>query len=411
MTTDKLNLETALSKLIEENSGDFMRTALKNLLSEMMRREVEKLCGAAYQERSEERETSRNGYRERTLSTRVGDIDLEIPKLRTGTYFPSFLNPRRRWEMAFVNVISEAYLLGISTRKVEALMNSMGAKGVSRSEVSRVAQLLDEEVNNFRAQPLTKTYTHLYLDATYIKGRVERKSCSRALLIACGVSEAGEREVLGVTIAESESTESWKRFFESMQLRGLRGVKLVISDAHSGLKAAIQKAFTEGTSWQRCRVHFMREALKLVKHEQKKEIASKLSLAFEARPQIEEGKTLTQGELNERRFLAVFRAFKDLSGELERISPKLSAFIDDGIEDVLTYLHFPEAHHRKIHSTNLIERLNCEIKRRSRVVSIFPNDESILRLITMILIEQNDDWASSHRYLCDISNSQASSQV
>lgn len=204
--------------------------------------------------------------------------------------------------MAFVNVISEAYLLGISTRKVEALMNSMGAKGVSRSEVSRVAQLLDEEVNNFRAQPLTKTYTHLYLDATYIKGRVDRKSCSRALLIACGVSEAGEREVLGVTIAESESTESWKRFFESMQLRGFRGVKLVISDAHSGLKAAIQKVFTEGTSWQRCRVHFMREALKLVKHEQKKEIASKLSLAFEARPQIEEGKTLTQGDLNERRF-------------------------------------------------------------------------------------------------------------
>lgn len=223
MTKDRLDLEHGLSKLIEESSGDLLRDTLKSLLSEIMKREVEALCGAGYHERSEHRETSRNGYRERLFSTRVGDINLEIPKLRSGSYFPSFLSPRRRWEKAFVNVISEAYLLGISTRKVEDLMESMGATGVSRSEVSRIAQLLDEEVDAFRSRPLSKRYTHLYLDATYLRSRVEKKTCSRALLLACAVSEEGTREVLGVTIAESESTQSWRDFFLSLMQRGLQG--------------------------------------------------------------------------------------------------------------------------------------------------------------------------------------------
>ena len=410
MATDKLNLETALSKLIEQNGSDLLRSALTSFLSEMMRREVEQLCGAAYHERSEDRETSRNGYRERTLSTRLGDIDLEIPKLRTGSYFPSFLTPRRRWEQAFVNVISETYLLGISTRKVEKLMESMGATGVSRSEVSRASKLLDDEVKSFRNRPLTKTYTHLYLDATYLKGRVKNKTSSRALLIACGVSADGEREVLGVQVEDSESTESWQSFFVSLIQRGLQGVQLIISDAHLGLKAAIQRTFL-GASWQRCRVHFMREALKLVKHEKKKEISSKLRLAFEVQPQLQEGEKLTQEEYGERRFIAVFKEFKRLSGELEKSYPKLSALIDDGIDDVLTYLQFPEAHHRKIHSTNLIERLNREIKRRSRTVSIFPDDSAILRLITMLLIEQDDEWSSCYRYLPEIPQLDASSEA
>ena len=410
MATDKLDLESAVSKLIESQGGDLLRTALSGFLAEMMRREVEQLCGASYHERSEERETSRNGYRERTLSTRLGDINLEIPKLRSGSYFPSSLTPRRRWEKAFANVISEAYLQGISTRKVESLMESMGATGVSRSEVSRVASMLDEEVDAFRSRPLTKRYTHLYLDATYIKSREKRRTHSRALLIACAVSEEGEREVIGVEVAESESTKSWQSFFVSLLQRGLMGVELIISDAHLGLQAAIQSTFI-GASWQRCRVHFMREALKLVKHAQKKEIAAKMRSAFEAQPKIEDGERLTEDELGERRFISVFREFKDLSGRLESSHPKLAHFIDEGVEDVLTYLQFPEAHHRKIHSTNLIERLNREIKRRSRVVSIFPNDQAVLRLITMILIEQDDEWCSGYRYLPEISQLNSSSEA
>ena len=410
MTTDKLNLENALSKLIETQGGDLLRNALSGLLSEMMRREVEQFCGAGYNERSEKRETSRNGYRERLLSTRLGDITLEIPKLRSGSYFPSFLNPRRRWEKAFVNVISEAYLLGVSTRKVENLMESMGATGVSRSEVSRVSKMLDDEVEAFRTRSLTKRYTHLYLDATYLKSRVDKRTCSRALLIACAVSEDGEREIIGVSVTESESTQSWREFFISLIQRGLTGVQLVISDAHLGLRAAIESTLT-GVSWQRCRVHFMREALKLVKHAQKKEISAKLRSAFEAQPTIQEGETLNDRELGEHRFVSVFGAFKKLAGDLESSHPKLSKFIDEGVEDVLTYLQFPEAHHRKIYSTNLIERINREIKRRSRVVSIFPNDAAVLRLITMILIEQDDEWSSGYRYLPEIMNLNTSSEA
>ena len=410
MTTDKLNLENALSKLIETQGGDLLRNALSGLLSEMMRREVEQFCGAGYNERSEKRETSRNGYRERLLSTRLGDITLEIPKLRSGSYFPSFLNPRRRWEKAFVNVISEAYLLGVSTRKVENLMESMGATGVSRSEVSRVSKMLDDEVEAFRTRSLTKRYTHLYLDATYLKSRVDKRTCSRALLIACAVSEDGEREIIGVSVTESESTQSWREFFISLIQRGLTGVQLVISDAHLGLRAAIESTLT-GVSWQRCRVHFMREALKLVKHAQKKEISAKLRSAFEAQPTLQEGETLNDSELGEHRFVSVFGAFKKLAGDLESSHPKLSKFIDEGVEDVLTYLQFPEAHHRKIYSTNLIERINREIKRRSRVVSIFPNDAAVLRLITMILIEQDDEWSSGYRYLPEIMNLNTSSEA
>ena len=410
MTTDKLNLENALSKLIETQGGDLLRNALSGLLSEMMRREVEQFCGAGYNERSEKRATSRNGYRERLLSTRLGDITLEIPKLRSGSYFPSFLNPRRRWEKAFVNVISEAYLLGVSTRKVENLMESMGATGVSRSEVSRVSKMLDDEVEAFRTRSLTKRYTHLYLDATYLKSRVDKRTCSRALLIACAVSEDGEREIIGVSVTESESTQSWREFFISLIQRGLTGVQLVISDAHLGLRAAIESTLT-GVSWQRCRVHFMREALKLVKHAQKKEISAKLRSAFEAQPTLQEGETLNDRELGEHRFVSVFGAFKKLAGDLESSHPKLSKFIDEGVEDVLTYLQFPEAHHRKIYSTNLIERINREIKRRSRVVSIFPNDAAVLRLITMILIEQDDEWSSGYRYLPEIMNLNTSSEA
>jgi len=289
-------------------------------------------------------------------------------------------------------------------------MESMGATGVSRSEVSRASKILDEEVEAFRNRALTKRYTHLYLDATYFKSRVNHKSSSRALLIACGVSESGEREVIGVAIADSESTESWQSFFVSMIQRGLQGVQLIISDAHLGLKAAIQQTFL-GASWQRCRVHFMREALKLVKHEKKKELSSKLRLAFEAQPQVQDGEELSETELGERRFVAVYKEFKRLSGELEKSYPKLSALIDDGIDDVLTYLQFPEAHHRKIHSTNLIERLNREIKRRARAVSLFPNDQAILRLVTMLLIEQDDEWSSGYRYLPEINQPNASAEA
>jgi putative transposase len=353
---------------------------LYEALVRFMDAEVGVLCQAGYGERAKERVTSRNGYRERPFETRLGSLELKIPKLRQGSYLPSFLEPRRRWEKAFVNVVSEAYVKGVSTRKVEDLVEAMGAKGMSRSEVSRMAKVLDEQVDEFRSRTLEEEFPYLWLDALYIKVREGTRVVSKAVLVAYGVNQKGEREVIGLGLAYGEMYSSWKSFLEGLLKRGLRGTRLVISDSHTGLKKAIQDTLV-GTTWQRCTVHFMRNVLSAVGKTAQGFVAAALKTIF-SQTNLKDAKQ------------ALSRAV-DL---LEEKYPAAAEVLVEAEEDVLAYMSFPEKHWRQIHSNNPLERLNKEIRRRTNVVGIFPTNESAIRLIGMLLVEQNDEWAVGRRY-------------
>jgi len=371
MTDDKI----ALRALLEKGSDtSFLRDMIGFAAERLMALETEALCGAAVGERTPDRRNQRNGYRDRDWDTRAGTVELRIPKLRHGSYFPGFLEPHRIAEKALTAVIQEAYIQGISTRSVDDLVKALGMEGISKSQVSRLCGEIDERVQAFLTRPIEGDWPYIWLDATYLKVRRDHHIVSVAVIVAVGVNTDGRREVLGMTIGHSEAEPFWVDFLRSLARRGLRGVKLVVSDAHEGLKAAITKILS--ATWQRCRVHFMRNATAHAGKAQRRIVSAWVGTAFAQDDAAAAGKQ-----------------WRHVADELRPRVPKLAALLDEAEADVLAYMGFPAQHRAKIHSTNPIERLNSEIKRRSDVVGIFPNQAAVSRLIGAVLLEQNDEWA------------------
>jgi len=377
MTIDRMTLKA----LVEKGSDDdLLREMMAYVANRMMDLEVESLTGAAHGERSPARINHRNGYRERAWDTRVGTVELEIPKLRKGSYFPAFLEPRRASEKALTAVIQEAYVHGVSTRSVDDLVKAMGMTGISKSQVSRLCAEIDERVNAFLNRPIEGSWPYLWIDATYVKVREAGRIISVAVIIAVAVNSDGRREVLGLEVGPSEAEPFWTKFLRSLTRRGLRGVKLVISDAHEGLKRAAAKVLC--ATWQRCRVHFMRNALAHVGSKQRQMAAAPIRTAF------------TQETLS-----AARKEWRAVADRLRERFPKLGELMDEAEHDVLAHMAFPKDHWQQLHSTNPLERLNGEIKRRTNVVAIFPNENAIIRLVGALLLEQNDEWAVQRRYM------------
>ena len=379
MAKGRMDLSAFVGKLLAEEQADVLREGVRVLAQALMEAEVTALVGAEPYERSGERAAYRNGFRLRTWDTRVGTLELAIPKVRPGSYFPSLLEPRRRGERALAAVVQEAYVHGVSTRKVDDLMKALGLEGISKSEVSRVCAALDVEVEAFRSRALDGEYPYVWLDATYHKVRHDGRVISMATVAAIGVTVDGERQVLGVDAGPAEDEAFWTAFLRGLVARGLRGVRLVISDAHEGLKRAVATVLT-GASWQRCRVHFMRNLLARVPKAAREAVAAVVRTIF-AQPDHASA-------------LAQLRRVVD---GVRRRFPDAAALLEDAAEDLLAYLHFPKAHRARLHSTNPLERLNKEIKRRSNVVGIFPNRAALLRLVGAVLAEQDDEWAVAER--------------
>jgi transposase-like protein len=356
MTTDMMNFRDFVEKAPD---ADLLREMIGFAAERLMELEVGAVTGAAYGEKDPARRAQRNGYRDRDWETRAGTVELRIPKLRKGSYFPGFLEPRRMAEKALTAVIQEAYVQGISTRSVDDLVKAMGMSGISKSQVSRLCEEIDGKVKAFLNRPLEGDWPYLWIDATYLKVRRGGRIVSVAVIIAIGVNTDGRREVLGLEIGTR---------------RGLRGVKLVISDAHEGIKAAVSKVLS--ATWQRCRVHFQRNALAHAGKSGRRVVSAFIATAF-AQDTAEAASTQ-------------WRAVAD---QIRPKVPKLATIMDEAEHDVLAYMSFPKEHRAKLHSTNPIERLNGEIKRRTDVVGIFPNDEAIVRLVGALLLEQNDEWA------------------
>jgi putative transposase len=371
MTDDKI----ALRALLEKGSDTtFLREMIGFAAERLMALETDSLCGAAPGERSPDRQNQRNGYRDRDWQTRAGTVELRIPKLRHGSYFPGFLEPRRMAEKALTAVIQEAYIQGVSTRSVDNLVKALGMEGISKSQVSRLCGELDERVGTFLNRPIEGDWPYIWLDATYVKARRDHHIVSVAVIIAVGVNTDGRREVLGMTTGNSEAEPFWVEFLRSLTRRGLRGVKLVVSDAHEGLKAAITRVLS--ATWQRCRVHFMRNAMAHAGKTQRRIVSAWVGTAF------------AQDDAQ-----AARKQWRDVADQLRPRVSKLATLMDSAEADVLAYMNFPLPHRAKLHSTNPLERLNGEIKRRTDVVGIFPNEAAIRRLVGAILLEQNDEWA------------------
>jgi putative transposase len=371
----------ALADLAEKGAdADLLRDMIQYVAQRLMELDTEGLCAAAYGERSPERANSRNGYRERLWQTRAGSVDLKIPKLRKGSYFPGFLEPRRAGEKALAAVIQEAYIQGVSTRSVDELVKAMGMSGISKSQVSRLCAEIDERVHAFLDRPIEGDWPYLWIDATYMKVREAGRIVSVAVIIAVAVNTDGVREVLGMAVGRSEAEPFWTAFLRSLTRRGLRGVKLVIADSHEGLKAAAAKVLK--ATWQRCKVHFLRNALAHAGKGQRQMVLAMINTVF-AQESLE----------------AATAQWRVVADQLRSKFPKLATMLDRSESDVLAFMSFPKAHHKQIHSTNPLERLNAEIKRRTDVVGIFPNEAAITRLVGALLLEQSDEWSLQRRYM------------
>ena len=377
MTDDMMTLRGLLEK---SSDADLLREMIGFAAERLMALEVEGLTGAAHGERSAERINHRNGYRDRVWETRAGTVALKIPKLRKGSYFPGFLEPRRMAEKALTAVIQEAYIQGVSTRSVDDLVQAMGMSGISKSQVSRLCGEIDGKIQGFLERPLEGEWPYLWLDATYLKVREAGRIVSVAVTVAVAVNDQGRREVLGMAIGASEAETFWTSFLRGLARRGLSGVKLVIADDHKGLKAALTRILSATT--QRCRVHFMRNLLAHAGKQGRRVVSAFIATAF-AQEDAE----------------AASAQWRLVADQLRPKAPKLAALMDEAEHDVLAYMSFPREHRQKLHSTNPIERLHAEIKRRTNVVGIFPNEDAITRLVGAILLEQNDEWAVSRRYM------------
>lgn len=355
-----------------------VREMLARMAELTMSSEVEEICGARYGQRSEVRTNSRNGYRQRSWDTRAGEISLQIPKLRQGSYLPSFIEPRRTAEKALVSVIQEAYLQGVSTRAVDDLVKALGASGVSKSQVSRLCEEVEERVREFLLRPLEGEFPYVWLDATYVKVRDGGRIVSKAAVLAVGLSREGRREVLGLKVGHSETQEFWTEFLRSLLDRGLRGVQLVVSDCHLGLRKSIERCM--GAQWQRCRVHFMRNVLARVPKGRKEMAAALVRTAF---AQESQDAASSQWDL--------------VASGLDKELPAVAALMREAKEDVLAHRSFPKDLWAMLASNNGLERLNRELKRRADVVQIFPNENSVVRLLGAILMEQHDEWQVSRK--------------
>jgi putative transposase len=381
MENTMTNATMALAELADKGADvDMLRQMVQFMAQRMMDMDVETLCGAGYDEKSAERLNSRNGVRDRAWETRAGRVELKIPKLRQGSYFPGFLEPRRTAEKALAAVIQEAYVHGVSTRSVDELVKAMGMSGISKSQVSRLCGELDERVGAFLSRPIEGDWPYLWIDATYVKAREAGSIVSVAVIVAVAVNTEGQRQVIGMKVGPSEAETFWTEFLRSLMRRGLRGVKLVISDAHLGLKAAAAKVLK--ATWQRCRVHFMRNALACANKTQRRMVSATIATVF----------AQDSGE-------AAHQQWRAVADQLRTKLPKLGSFMDSAENEVLSYMNFPKAHWLQIHSTNPLERLNAEIKRRTNVVGIFPNDAAVTRLVGAMLLEQNDEWCLNRRYM------------
>jgi transposase-like protein len=376
----RMALAALLRKAEAEPGLDVLREGVRVLAEALMDLEVTEHLGAAPHERTPERSGQRNGSRDRAWDTRVGTVALRVPRVRAGGYFPSLLEPRTRAERALVAVVQEAYVGGVSTRRVDDLVKALGMEGISKSQVSRLCAELDAEVERFRTRPLSDPYPYLWLDATFLKVRDGGRVVSQAVVVAVGVTAQGVREVVGVDIGPSEDGAFWLRFLRALVARGLAGVQLVVSDAHEGLRQAIAAVF-HGAAWQRCRVHFVRNALALVPKAVQALVAATIRTVF-AQPTPEAARV----------------QWRQVADGFRARWPRLADLMDEAEADVLAYLAFPSAHWRQLWSTNPLERLNKELKRRTDVVGIFPNADAAIRLVGALLAEQHDEWQVGRRY-------------
>lgn len=383
MATPSMDALTWFRKQVEAADADLLREMITTFAGALMNAEVDSLCGAGYGERTPERVNSRNGYRERTWDTRTGTIDLAIPKLRTGSYFPDWLlEQRRRSERALVAVVAECYVRGVSTRRVEGLVQTLGIERLSKSQVSAMAQELDPMVASFRNRPLDPAgYPYLWVDALTQRVREDGRIVNVCAVVATGVTAEGKREILGVDVVSAEDGAAWTAFLRGLVARGLRGVRLVVSDAHEGLKNAIA-AVLDGASWQRCRTHFMRNLLSRVPRSAQAVVATLVRSTF-AQPDAQ----------------STWAQHGRIVEQLRERFPRAADLLEEATPDLLAFTAFPKEHWRQIWSNNPQERLNKELRRRTDVVGIFPNREAVIRLVGAVLAEQNDEWAVARRYM------------